>query len=99
MVKTDGALILIGDSSGLVSLLAPADRNHAPAVAASDRFVARDGAVIVPGEVFCETLNVLGKRFSHALALEAAEALGRAPFLVVTTEKPVVQTALARFRR
>jgi predicted nucleic acid-binding protein len=88
----------IVDTSGLISLVSATDSNHAHAVAASSALLEARRLLIVPGEVFTETVNTLGKKIGH----ETATAVGRrlidsGEFIVVETTPVVRARALDRF--
>ena len=51
--------ILIADSSGIISLASETDRNHAIAIADSEKFLKVKGSIIVPSDVFSETINIM----------------------------------------
>jgi predicted nucleic acid-binding protein len=56
--------------------------------------------VLTPGEVFAETLNVVGKRFGHAVALELAGVLVDSElFVIEETGDEMRLAALQRFAR
>ena len=98
MGRSPSAPFIIADSSGLVSLATDTDANHQAAVAAAQGLLAVPGTIIVPSDVFSETMNVLERRSSHETALKLASELAEGPFLVVPTER-VLQDALAKFAR
>jgi predicted nucleic acid-binding protein len=98
--KNDRTTFVIADTSGLVSLFSPADRNHVAARAASQDLARAPGQIIVSDHVFTETMNVLGKKAGHAAALEAARHLrSTPPFLVAETWGDSLQQALTTFAR
>lgn len=98
MTKQPSNALIIADSSALVSLAVHTDSNHARAVAISERLAADQRTILVPSDVFVETLNVLGKKSGHAVALKAAGVLqDTSAFAVIdTTER--LSSALERFR-
>jgi predicted nucleic acid-binding protein len=97
MVKT-GDSFLIADTSGLISLAVKTDSNHEPAVAATESLRGNNSTILVPYEVFLETVNVLGKRLGHTQALAVATYLSSTPlFLVIDSSAEARQEALARF--
>lgn len=79
------------DSSALVALMYPGDADHAKAVAIGAALDAEHRPVLVPVEVLVETLNILGKKFGHALAVEVGERLLRedGPLIFQPTESPI----------
>jgi predicted nucleic acid-binding protein len=66
---------IIADTSGLISLVVPTDHNHAVAMEAAKRLEASRKDIIVINAVYVEFLNVLGKRFAHKNAVDAASVL------------------------
>jgi predicted nucleic acid-binding protein len=99
MATTHDTTSLIADSSGLVSLLVPTDDNHALAVRASERLFPPTVTILVPCDVFSETVNVLGKKAGHDVAAAAADyLLSTPPFSVSDTTETLRQGALQRFR-
>jgi predicted nucleic acid-binding protein len=74
--------VMMADSSGLVSLFHPGDRNHHVAVEAAKRLQSESKDILIPPSVFVEFLNILGRKISHSVALAAASEL-TPPFLIV----------------
>jgi predicted nucleic acid-binding protein len=71
---------------------------HEPAVAATESLRGKDSTILVPYEVYIETLNVLGKRVGHIRALAVASYLSNTPlFLVIDSSAASRQEALSRF--
>ena len=91
---------IIADSSGLVSLASSTDHNHRAAVMAATRLAKEHRPIIVPAEVFSETMNLLGKLSGHAVAWAAAQELLRAgsTFVYQHTDETVVSAALVLFQ-
>src|SRR5687767_5706858 len=85
------APLIIADTSALVSLTVHTDQNHARAVAISRQLLADRRTLLVPADVFTETLNILGKKSGHAVALQAAAVLTDTPSVAVidTTQQLV----------
>lgn len=67
--------LIIADSSGLVSLAVATDSNHERALAISQALNADQRTILVPSDVFTETLNVLGRHSGHTAALQTAGIL------------------------
>jgi predicted nucleic acid-binding protein len=89
---------LIADTSGLISLAVQTDVNHTPAITATKPLQEQQRTILVPYEVFVETVNVLGKRVGHLGAAAVAAYLTTTPlFLVIDTSKEARQHALDRF--
>jgi len=91
--------VIIAHSSALVSLTIKSDRNHAAAVKLIQQIAADNRSVIIPCDVFAETVNILGKKFGHSHALEAIDILLHgAVFVVEDIGKGIRADALAWFR-
>jgi predicted nucleic acid-binding protein len=89
---------LIADSSGIISLVSVTDRNHPIAVSASEKFLKVKGAILVPSDVFSETLNIMGKKAGHAFAVQTATILLEEPaFIIVEAHVTLREQALAKF--
>ena len=63
--------VIIADTSGLVSLFSPDDRNHVEALNAAKRLQHENKDILIPAAVFVEFLNVMGRKAGHAVALAA----------------------------
>jgi predicted nucleic acid-binding protein len=89
--------VIIADTSGLVSLFNPADRNHTEAINAAKQLTNDKKTILIPAAVFVEFLNVLGRKASHEAALAAAAEL-TPPFLVLSEPTNLLQSpALKKF--
>lgn len=66
---------IVTDSSALVSLISQTDSNHKKAVASAIKFKNTKRAILIPSEVFAETINILGKKFGHSAAVASANEL------------------------
>jgi predicted nucleic acid-binding protein len=90
---------IIADTSALVSLATDTDHNHTVATAEAAKLQDAARPIILPADVFVETINILGKRSGHETALQATEALLRpgSQFVLVDTG-PYIETALAKFK-
>jgi predicted nucleic acid-binding protein len=82
-METNNARVIIADTSGLVSLFNPDDRNHAQAVTAAKLLQHEKRDILIPAAVFVEFLNVMGRKAGHAVALAAVTEL-TPPFLVLS---------------
>jgi predicted nucleic acid-binding protein len=97
-METTNDPYLIADTSGLISLAVQTDGNHTPAITATNPLQEEQRTILVPYEVFVETVNVLGKRVGHLGATAVAAYLSTTPlFLVIDTSKRARQHALERF--
>src|SRR5215207_1560828 len=79
MTPRTNAPLLIADSSGLISLVSAADDNHECARVAFARLKERPSTVLVPSDVFSETINTLNKIATHHLAVDTAGFLTDTP--------------------
>lgn len=61
---------IIADASGLISLISKEDRNHKIAQKISESLCNKFGNIIIPGEIFAETLNVISKKIGRVLAVK-----------------------------
>lgn len=62
---------IIADSSGLVSLISQTDQNHRIAQKVIRNLMRVRGIILIPAEVFAETLNILGKKINKDTVLKA----------------------------
>lgn len=99
-MKTEaGTIQIIADSSGLVSLVTETDSNHQAAVELAERMVEIDGSVLVPVEVFAETLNILGKKAGKETAVKTGEMLlSSETFLVEESNEEIRRDACVKFQ-
>src|ERR671917_1485717 len=96
-METSKEGVIIADTSGLVSLFSPDDRNHAEAINAAKRLQHEQRDILIPAAVFVEFLNVLGRKAGHEVALAAAAEL-TPPFLVLSEPAHLPQSpALKKF--
>jgi predicted nucleic acid-binding protein len=82
-MMTNDKGIIIADTSGLVSLFSPDDRNHEEAINAAKQLTNDKKTIFIPAAVFVEFLNILGRKAGHEIALAAASEL-TPPFLVLS---------------
>lgn len=97
MEKTDQPII--ADTSALVSLATETDHNHKPATEAASQLRSSNRPIILPADVFAETINILGRRSGHETALRAAESFLRpeSHFILIDT-RACIEPALEKFR-
>ena len=94
---TNNEQVIIADTSGLVSLFSPDDRNHTEAVNAAQRLRYEQRDILIPAAVFVEFLNVMGRKAGHAVALAAVTEL-TPPFLVLSEPSSLLDSpALFKF--
>lgn len=91
--------LIIADASGLVSIAITTDTNHQRAIAAATDLANKQSVAIIPGEIFAETINILGKKFGHDRALHTAQTLlNSSDFLILDTEEDTRLDALKLFQ-
>ena len=96
-MMTNNKGVIIADTSGLVSLFSPDDRNHDEAINAAKQLTNDDKTILIPAAVFVEFLNILGRKAGHEAALAAAAEL-TPPFLVLSEPANLPQSpALKKF--
>jgi len=90
---------VIADTSALISLASISDGNHKTAENISKSIKKNDYPLVVPGEVFTETINTLGKKAGHKSALSTAnEMLGSKELLIADTSPELRKNALIKFK-
>ncbi|HLE50180.1 MAG TPA: PIN domain-containing protein [Patescibacteria group bacterium] len=90
---------IIADSSALVSLATNTDSNYHKAVDIAQTIKDEDREVVVPGDVFSETLNVLGRKAGHQIAIGTAETIINSNnFIIAETTAKIREGALEIFR-
>jgi predicted nucleic acid-binding protein len=90
---------IIADTSALVSSATDTDHNHSPAKEAAARLREVSRPIILPADIFVETVNVLGKRSGHQTALKAAaELLQPGSQFVLIETMPYLHRALERLK-
>lgn len=88
---------VIADTSALISLVSLSDGNHTVAKNISSSIKKNDNALIIPGEVFTETINTLGKKVSHKKAMDTArELLESKELVIVDTNSDLRKNALMK---
>ena len=60
---------IVADSSAIVSLALSTDSNHKQAVLLAKQIEKDNKILILPGEIFAETINILGKKVSKEIAV------------------------------
>lgn len=91
--------LVITDSSALVALASKDDTTHDIAIKISEKIKERGWSLIIPGEVFTETVNLLGKKFGHKLAIEfGGEILRSDEYEIIDTDNETRQKAFEKFK-
>ena len=90
---------IVTDSSALVSLISQTDSNHKKAIANATRIKNAKKAILIPGEVLAETINILGKKFGHDSAVVSAdELLGSKEYKIANTLDVTRLNAFNKFK-
>ena len=90
---------IIADSSGIVSLISETDKNHPIALQITDDLNNTQGSIIVPSDVFSETLNAIGRKISHEVAIAVGqEIITSSIYLVLEANEKTRQLAFALFK-
>jgi predicted nucleic acid-binding protein len=90
---------IIADSSGIVSLLSETDKNHPIALQVTDDLKNTSGSIIVPSDVFSETLNVIGRKIGHGVAITVGqEIITSGIYLVLEANEKTRQIAFELFK-
>ncbi len=92
--------LIIADSSGLISLSSDVDSNHAKAIRIVENLFTNFSSVIIPSDVFSETMNAVGKKMGHAQAILLARLVERNnTFLIVDTTVRIRSQAISLFSK
>lgn len=91
---------LIIDTSAFISLGSVADSNYTKAQQISKEIQQNDISIIVSGEIFAETINIIGKKVNHQAAIKQAEAILTSNNLTIAEITPVIRNnALKIFKK
>ena len=89
---------IIADSSALVSLVSKDGQNHKIAVQVSKDYGQVKALIIIPSDVFSETLNVIGRKLGHSLAISLGrEIINSETYTVIETDEALRDKALGLF--
>lgn len=90
---------IITDTSAFVSLASVSDNNHRLALKVSEDLTLTNRSAIVPGEIFTETVNVLGKKINHKTAIETGKKIFESEaFIVIETTTAIRSDAFEKFK-
>ena len=90
---------IIADSSALVSLASITDSNHQLAISLSNQLTKTNRQLVIPSDVFAETINTLGKKVSHNMAFGTASEILKSDSSIITEANPTIrQNALDKFQ-
>lgn len=90
---------VIFDSSGFISLSSISDSNHLKAIEIVKQIESQSKTVIMPGEIFTEIINVVGKKIGHYVAADQAELiLDSKSINIYETNEKIRLEALKKFK-
>lgn len=91
---------IILDTSAFLSLGNINDSNYQKATTISKQIEKGKLSIIVPGEIFTEIVNVVGKKTGHQAAiLQAKKILSSASFTITETDSNIRVNALEKFQK
>ena len=91
---------IIADSSALVSLALSTDSNHKQAVLLARQIEKNNKTLILQGEIFAETINILGKKVSKEIAVFTANKILKSDlFQIVESSNAQRLSALEKFQK
>jgi predicted nucleic acid-binding protein len=88
---------IILDSSGIVSLMIETDSNHSIAVQALQNLPEPVSALLIPDAIFYECIDVIGKKFGHPKAMQAARWMLSNELIVVVNTGDIRERILELF--
>lgn len=91
--------IVIADSSGLYSLAHSSDTNHQKAVEISKKLTAQNVKLLIPEDVFSETLNIVGKKLGKYKQLDLAQDLMSKDFLIIESDEKIRLSAIEKLKK
>jgi len=98
-MRTNDPSLVIADSSALVSLISQTDANHARAEALSHELGLRHATISTPADVFTETINIIGKKLGHDLAVATADLMIRSGLFLIVESLQSHDAAMQKYRR
>lgn len=97
---TTERFILIADSSALFALASRIDSTHQKAKRIAQQFSKTEGSIIVPSEIFFETINTIWKKITKTQALiTGADILTSKTYSIIETTSELRALALDIFKR
>ena len=91
---------LIIDTSAFISLGTITDSNYQKAQSIGNYIKKKNRAIIVPGDIFTETMNVIGRQVGHKVAImQANDIFLDQSLTVVEITSQVRQNALDKFKK
>lgn len=91
---------IILDSSAFISLGTITDSNYQKAVEISNQIHVGNRQIVVPGDVFTEIINVVGKKENHKRAIiQGNLILSSQSFTIEETTPEIRQNAFGKFKK
>lgn len=91
---------VISDTSAFVSLASVTDQNHKIAIEISKFIQKSRFPLIIPGEIFTETINILGKKIDHETAIKTGRKILRSEAFIITETTPEIRfEAFKKFQK
>ncbi len=91
---------VVADSSAFFSLVIKKDRSHKRANSTIKEIIKSNASVIVPGEVFTELVNILGKKVNHSVATKTGKMiLKQSGFIITETTDSIRNNAFEKFKK
>lgn len=91
---------IIIDSSAFISLGTITDSNFQTATAISKRIAEENRTVVMPGEVFTEIVNVVGKKVGHDVAIKQGGTILSSETITITDTTPIIRSnAFVKFTK
>ncbi|EKD65693.1 MAG: hypothetical protein ACD_50C00014G0003 [uncultured bacterium] len=90
---------VIADSSALVSLIFPTDSNNKKALTITKILSKTSRPLIIPGDIFTETINLIGKKIDHKIAcITGDKFLKDKRFIIIDTTEEIRLSAFTKFK-
>lgn len=92
-------LVVLIDSSYLVAISSQDDASHRQAQNLALRVVSSNIVLILPGEVFSETINTLWRKVNKATAIKAVKVILSSSYSLPQTTDAIRLSALEKFEK
>ena len=76
MVSKKNSIIII-DTSAIISILQEDDSNHAQALEILNNLTTKLSQIIIPADVYTETVNTIGKKWGRKVAVETTDFMNK----------------------
>ena len=91
-------MVIIADSSGLISTFVQRDQNHNLAKKIKEKTIKDKNIIYLPHEVFSETVNIVGKKMGHEAAVDLGTTILQTDlFFVLPSNYALIKRALEMF--